>query len=65
MQAFDPSAAYESTLQGEHVAFDTAEIAPEYHPAVHMVHGAEPGEGLYFPATHAVQLLPLPLPMPV
>ena len=64
VQAGDPSAAYESKLQGEHVAFDTAAVTPEYHPAVHMVHGKRPAEGFNFPASHALHhVSPVLLPV--
>ena len=57
------SGAYESKLQGEHETLDTAAMSAEYLPAVHIVHEQDPAEALNFPASHAVQVVVLLLPL--
>jgi hypothetical protein len=45
----------------KHVLIDTAAGVLLYLSAIQMSHNADPGLALYFPATHPVQAVPLPL----
>ena len=44
--------------QALHVEFSEGPTAAEYVPAQQTVHRADPGDDLYFPAAHAVQMPP-------
>ena len=44
---------------GRHVESDVAPTVAEYFLAKQLLHAPAPGEFLYFPATHAVQVCPL------
>jgi hypothetical protein len=50
-----PAVAFELVGQGRHIDIAEAPTDVEYVPAPQSVHRADPGDALYFPATHVKQ----------
>jgi hypothetical protein len=59
VKSVDPAPEIEFAGQAVQTDSDCAAIEPEYLLSAQLVHAAEPGTVLYFPATHAVHVPPL------